>query len=47
LISTLWGLFVWREFKGAKTGVVVLLALMLALYVGGLGLVAIAPLHGN
>jgi glucose uptake protein len=47
LISTLWGLFEWREFKGAKTGVVVLLALMLALYVGGLGLVAIAPLHGK
>jgi glucose uptake protein len=47
LISTLWGLFVWREFKGAKTGVVVLLALMLALYAAGLGLVAIAPLQGK
>ena len=47
LISTLWGLFVWREFKGAKTGVVVRLALMLALYVAGLGLVAIAPLQGK
>jgi glucose uptake protein len=47
LISTLWGLFVWREFKGAKPGVVVRLALMLALYVAGLGLVAIAPLHGK
>jgi glucose uptake protein len=47
LISTLWGLFVWREFKGAKPGVVVRLALMLALYVAGLGLVAIAPLRGK
>lgn len=47
LISTLWGLFVWREFKGAKSGVVVRLALMLVLYVAGLGLVAIAPLRGR
>jgi glucose uptake protein len=47
LISTLWGLFVWREFKGAKSGVVALLALMLTLYVAGLGLVAIAPLQGK
>lgn len=47
LISTLWGLLVWREFKGAKAGVVALLVLMIACYVGGLGLVAIAPLHGK
>ncbi len=47
LISTLWGLFVWREFKGARPGVVVRLALMLVLYVAGLGLVAIAPLQGK
>lgn len=47
LISTLWGLLVWREYKGAKPAVVVWLALMLLLYVGGLGLVAIAPLRGH
>jgi glucose uptake protein len=47
LISTLWGLLVWREFKGAKNAVVALLALMLLLYVGGLSLVAIAPLQGK
>lgn len=47
LISTLWGLLVWREFKGATTGVVVRLALMLLLYVAGLSLVAIAPLQGK
>ena len=45
LISTLWGLLVWREFKGAKPGVVVLLVLMLLLYVSGLGMVAVAPLR--
>ena len=47
LISTLWGLLVWREFKGAKPRVVGLLGLMLLLYVGGLSLVAIAPLRGR
>ena len=47
LISTLWGLLVWREFKGAKPSVVVRLVLMILFYVGGLGLVAIAPLHGK
>ena len=45
LISALWGLLVWREFKGAKRGVVVRLALMLVLFVAGLGLISIAPLH--
>ncbi len=47
LISTLWGLLVWREFKGARPNVVVWLVLMILFYVGGLGLVAIAPLHGK
>jgi glucose uptake protein len=47
LISTLWGLLVWREYKGAKPLVIALVALMLLLYVGGLGLVAIAPLRGR
>lgn len=47
LISTLWGLLVWREYKGAKPLVIALVALMLLLYVGGLGLVAIAPLRGH
>jgi len=47
LISTLWGLLVWREYKGAKPVVVALVALMLLLYVAGLGMVAIAPLRGR
>ncbi|MGD0579768.1 MAG: GRP family sugar transporter, partial [Bryobacteraceae bacterium] len=47
LISALWGLLVWREFKGAKPGVVVRLVVMLALYVVGLALISIAPLHGR
>jgi len=44
LISTLWGLLVWREFKGASGRVVLYLVLMLILFVAGLGMVAIAPL---
>jgi glucose uptake protein len=45
LISTLWGLLVWREFAGASAGVKVRLAVMLALFIGGLALVSIAPLY--
>jgi glucose uptake protein len=45
LISALWGLLVWREFAGATSRVRILLALMLILFVGGLGLVSIAPLY--
>ena len=44
LVSTLWGLFYWKEFKGATSRVKVLLAVMIALFVGGLGLIAVAPL---
>jgi glucose uptake protein len=47
LISALWGLLVWREFKGAKPGVVWRLVIMLALYFVGLALISIAPLHGR
>jgi len=47
LISALWGLLVWKEFKGATRNVVVRLVVMLALYVVGLALISIAPLHGH
>jgi len=45
LISALWGLLVWKEFKGARGGVVALIVLMLVLFVCGLSLVSIAPLY--
>lgn len=45
LISALWGLLVWKEFRGATGKVKLLLALMLALFGIGLTLVAIAPLY--
>ncbi|MGO9240652.1 MAG: AcrB/AcrD/AcrF family protein [Bryobacteraceae bacterium] len=47
LISALWGLLVWREFKGAKPAVVGRLVAMLVLYVIGLTLISLAPLHGG
>jgi len=47
LISVLWGLFVWREFRGASMRVNLLLGLMIILFVAGLGMVAVAPLYGG
>jgi glucose uptake protein len=45
LVSVLWGLFVWREFRGATSRVRTLLGVMILLFVVGLGLVSVAPLY--
>ena len=45
LISALWGLFYWKEFKDPSPKVKGLLMLMLGLFVVGLALVSIAPLR--
>ena len=47
LVSTLWGLLVWKEFAGADARIKLLLVLMVALFLVGLSLVAIAPLMGH
>lgn len=47
LVSALWGLLVWKEFAGAQGRVKLLLALMLALFAIGLGMVSIAPLFAG
>jgi len=47
MVSALWGRLVWREFSGARSGVKVLLALMLLLFLAGLILVSIAPLYAG
>ena len=44
LVSTLWGLLYWKEFAGATPRVMRMIALMIALFVIGLGLIASAPL---
>lgn len=47
LVSALWGLLVWHEFKGANDRVKMLLAGMLVLYVVGLAMISIAPLEAK
>jgi glucose uptake protein len=42
MIAALWGVFIWKEFKGAPKSVVRLLALMFLLYIAGLGLIIIS-----
>jgi glucose uptake protein len=36
LVGALWGVFIWKEFKGAPAGTGRLLAAMFVLYVVGL-----------
>ncbi|MDD6152206.1 MAG: multidrug DMT transporter permease [Bacteroidales bacterium] len=39
MIAAIWGVFIWKEFKGAGKGVYGLLALMFLFFVAGLGLI--------
>ncbi len=45
MVSACWGVFVWREFAGAPRAAKLLLVLMFAFFLLGLGAVALAPLH--
>jgi glucose uptake protein len=47
LIAALCGLLIWREFKGAGFNVKMMLVVMLVLFMAGLGLISIAPLHAS
>jgi glucose uptake protein len=40
LIAAFWGVFVWREFRGASVRAKLLLVTMFAFYIGGIALVA-------
>ena len=44
LVAALWGVFVWREFRGAATATKTLVALMLLGYTAGLSLIGAAIL---
>lgn len=47
LVSALWGLLVWHEFRGANQKVRMLIVVMLVLFIAGLTMVSIAPLHAS
>ncbi|MEM7382212.1 MAG: GRP family sugar transporter [Bacteroidota bacterium] len=42
VVAALWGIFVWKEFKGAPKGVPALLNVMLLVYIIGLALIVMA-----
>ncbi len=42
MIAAIWGVFIWKEFKGAKKSVYALLAIMFCLFVAGLSLIVAA-----
>ena len=46
MVSALWGLLVWREFRGAAVSIKMLLLGMIVLFLAGLSMISIAPLHG-
>jgi glucose uptake protein len=39
MVAAFWGVFIWKEFKGADKNVNILLALMFLLFITGLGLI--------
>ncbi len=43
MISAAWGLLVWKEFKGAGSKSMMLLALMFVFFLAGLAMLALAP----
>ncbi len=42
LVAAIWGVFIWKEFKGAQKGVYGLLAAMFVLFIAGLGLIIVS-----
>jgi glucose uptake protein len=44
MVGAIWGVFVWKEFRGARPDVIRLLTLMFILFLLGLACVALAPI---
>ena len=42
MVAAIWGVFIWKEFKGAGKGVYGLLAAMFGLFVSGLAVIILA-----
>jgi len=47
MVAAAWGVFIWREFKGAPAGTNKLLGLMFACFIVGLGLIVYANVAGK
>jgi len=47
MVAAIWGVFVWKEFRGAGSDVKRLLALMFIFFLVGLACVALAPVIGS
>jgi len=47
VVGALWGLFGWKEFRGAESSIKLYLSVMLVLLVLGIGLASMAPLYGT
>lgn len=44
MVAAVWGVFVWKEFRGADRNAKLLVVLMFIFFLAGLGAVAVAPL---
>ena len=42
MIAAIWGVFIWKEFKGANKSVYSLLTMMFGLFIAGLALIVVA-----
>ncbi|MDD2607365.1 MAG: multidrug DMT transporter permease, partial [Lascolabacillus sp.] len=42
MIAALWGVFIWKEFKGAPKSTNTLLTMMFILFIAGLSLIVIS-----
>ena len=42
MVAALWGIFIWKEFKGAPRNVETLLGLMFILFISGLGAIIVS-----
>ncbi len=42
MIAAIWGVFIWKEFKGASKGVYALLGVMFCLFIAGLGFIIVS-----
>ncbi|MGD0471046.1 MAG: GRP family sugar transporter [Terriglobales bacterium] len=44
MVAAIWGVFVWKEFKGASRGTYVMIAVMFCLFISGLALLVLSML---